>query len=127
MRASSRAPHVAVFHDLQELGLDGETLEHADGRATRIAGGNGSDDGPHGTKHDARSLPEYCGGFTAVNRNPEHEPVRQDMRNGVLLAEDMSALEMNKRLVVLVLAHERSGRRDFLLESLALFWVHGRS
>jgi hypothetical protein len=26
MRASSRAPHVAVFHDLQELGLDGETL-----------------------------------------------------------------------------------------------------
>jgi hypothetical protein len=49
------------------------------------------------------------------------------MRNGVLLAEDMSALEMNKRMVVLVLAHERSGRPDFLLESLALSWVHGRS
>ena len=59
------------------------------------------------------SLPEDCGGFTAVDRNTEHQPVRQDVRNRVLLAEDMSALEMNKRLVVLVLADECSGRGDF--------------
>src|SRR5690349_2614856 len=108
MHASSRSPHATVFHDLQELGLNGEALEHADVRATRIPGGNGSDEGPNGTKHDARGLPEHGGGFTAMNRNPQHEPVRLDVRNGVLLAEDMGALEMKKRLVVFVLAHERS-------------------
>src|SRR5256885_14478762 len=125
--AFPEGPSATVFHDLQELGLDGESLEHADVRATRIAGGNGSDDGPHGAKHDTRSLPEDCGGFTAVDRNPEHQPVRQDVRNRVLLAEDMSALEMNKRLVVLVLADECPGRGDFPLERLALYRVHGGS
>jgi hypothetical protein len=49
------------------------------------------------------------------------------VRNGVLLAEDMGAFEMNERLVVLVLAHERSGQRDLLLESLVLPGIHGRS
>ena len=58
-RASSRAPRASVFQDLQELGLDGEALEHADVRATRVSGGNGADEGPHGTQHDARGLPEH--------------------------------------------------------------------
>jgi hypothetical protein len=127
MRASSRTPHAAVFHDLQELGVDGEALEHADVRATRVAGGNRSDERSHRTKHDARGLAKHCDGFTAMNRNPEHEPVRPDVWNGVLLAEDMGALEMKKRLVVFVLAHERSSRRNLLLESLILSNIHGRS
>src|SRR5207248_10101151 len=104
-----------------------QMLEHADVRATRIASGNGPHHGYHGTKHDARSLPEYCGGITTVNPYHEHEPVRQDAWNRVLLAEDMSALQMNERLVVLVLAHECSGRLDFPLERPALYWVHGGS
>jgi len=64
-----------AFDDLQELGGDGKMLEHADVRTTRIAGGNGSNDRANRTKHNARSLPEYCGGLATMNRNPEHEPV----------------------------------------------------
>ena len=57
----------------QGAGLDGETLEHADVRATRVAGRNGADQGPQGTQHDARDLPEQCSGVTAMDRDPEHE------------------------------------------------------
>src|SRR5438105_10010202 len=102
-------------------------LEHADVRTTRIASGNGSNDGADGTKHNARSLPEHGGGLATVNRNPEHEPVRQHVWSGILLAEDMSPLKMNERLVVLFSAHESSGQRDLFLESVALDWVHGSS
>src|SRR5436309_2252225 len=82
---------------------------------------------PTAPSTNARSLPEYCGGLATMNRNPEHEPVRQHVWGGVLLAEDMSPLKMNERLVVLVSAHESSGQRDLFLEGVALDWIHGSS
>jgi hypothetical protein len=65
-----------LFHDLQELGLDGKLLEHADVGAAGIARRNRSENRADGTKHDARSLPDDCGGITTMNRNSQHQPVR---------------------------------------------------
>jgi hypothetical protein len=78
--------------------------------ATRIAGRSGAHGRAKATRHDAYSLPQDCDGFTAVKRNPQHEPMRLHMRTDIPLAEDMSALKVGECLVMRPLTHEVPGQ-----------------
>ena len=59
-----------------------------------------------------------------MNRDSEHQPVREDMWKDSLLAENMGALQVRERLVISFFPHEYSGQADFRFKCLPLHGVH---
>lgn len=124
MRSLDRPVCWVSLDDALQLRLDRHALEHADVAAAGVASRHDAHRGAQRTQHDSHRLPECRNRPTTAKFDLEHQPMGDDMRDDVGLADDMRALEMPEARFDVVLCKEVPRLVKFGGEGGLLHGVH---
>ena len=89
-----RTIQIRAAHDAQELGVNGHTGKHAHAASTRVAGGDTADSRADCAQSDTSDLASRCDALATLNRNFQHEPVRQHVPAYLRLSKHVRAFEV---------------------------------